>query len=78
MLKLGPVIEVLAELANDREAYHTQDAAWARKVLPLLTGPAGFARLVNFAVDTDFAVVAHLLTRLQDTSATDVVVSDRE
>eukprot|EP00974_Lingulodinium_polyedra_P100053 9691443-Lingulodinium_polyedra.AAC.1 len=48
MLKLGPVIEVLAELANDREACHTQDAAWARKVLPLLNGPAGFTGLVNF------------------------------
>eukprot|EP00974_Lingulodinium_polyedra_P118694 11168226-Lingulodinium_polyedra.AAC.1 len=46
MLKLGPAIEVLAELAND--------AAWERKVLSLLTRPAGFARLVNFAIDADF------------------------
>ena len=78
LLKLGPALEVLQALSRDLNPHHKQDAKWARDLLQLLAGPAGFVKLVMFAVDTDFAVAAHKLIRLQDTVGPDVSVAAHE
>ena len=78
LLKLGPALEVLQVLSRDLHPAHQKDAKWARELLQLLAGPAGFVKLVLFAIDTDFAVAAHKLIRLQDQVAPDVAVAAHE
>ena len=78
LLKLGPALEVLQVLARDLSPHHRKDAKWARELLQLLAGPAGFVKLVLFAIDTDFAVAAHKLIRLQDQAGPDVAVAAHE
>ena len=72
LLKLGPALEVLQVMSRDLHSSHQKDAKWARELLERLAGPAGFVKLVLFAIDTDFAVAAHKLIRLQDQVAPDV------
>ena len=78
LLKLGPALEVLQALSRDLHPHHQKDAKWARGLLEVLAGPAGFVKLVLFAINTDFAVAAHKLTRLQDQVAPDVAVAAQE
>ena len=64
MLKLGPAIEVLAELANDRQACHAKAAAWARTVLESLRrAPCSRGRGGGFRADMS-AIVQLALTYL--------------
>ncbi len=58
-LKLGPALEVLQILSRDLNPAHIKDMKWAHDLLQLLVGPAGFVKLVLFAIDTDFAVAAN-------------------
>jgi hypothetical protein len=51
MMKWGPAIEALAEMARDHTPAHRADQRWATQVLLRLVGPQGFARLVMFAID---------------------------
>ena len=78
LLKLGPALEVLQVMSRDLHPSHRNDAKWARELLQLLAGPAGFVKLVLFAIDTDFAVAAHKLIRLQDQVAPDVALAVHE
>ena len=78
LLKLGPALEVLQALSCDLNPAHTKDIKWARDLLQLLAGPVGFVKLVLFAIDTDFAVAAHKLIRLQDQVVPDVSVAAHE
>ena len=78
LLKLGPALGVLGDLAEDQDLSHSSDAAWAREVALQLVGPEGFAQLVIFAIDCDFAVATNLLTRLQDKSSPDIAVAQEE
>ena len=78
LLKLGPALEVLKEMANDPRREHRDDAAWARELLQYLSGPSGFLRMVLFAIDTDFAVAVHKLVRLQDKEEPDVSIAASE
>lgn len=78
LLKLGPALEVLQALGQDPLPCHRDDAKWARSLLEELSGPAGFVKLVMFAMDTDFAVAAHKLLRLQDRTQPDVSVAAHE
>ena len=78
LLKLGPALEVLQVLSCDLNPAHRKDIKWARDLLQLLAGPVGFVKLVLFAIDTDFAVAAHKLIRLQDQVAPDVSVAAHE
>lgn len=72
LLKLGPALEVLQEIANSVRYDLKDERAWAMGLLKKLTGPQGFINLVMFAMDTDFAVITHRLTRVQDQSTPDV------
>ena len=78
LLKLGPALEVLKEMANDVRKDHLKDAKWARDLLRYLSGPSGFLRLVLFAIDTDFAVAVHKLVRQQDGEQPDVATAASE
>ncbi len=57
-------MEVLQVLSHDLNPAHMKDVKWAHDLLQLLAGPAGFVKLLLFAIDTDFAVAAHKPIRL--------------
>ncbi len=78
LLKLGPALEVLTEMALDANPSHRRDSAWTAMLLSRLTGPRGFVRLILFSIDADFAVVTHKLIRLQDCESPDVALSAME
>jgi hypothetical protein len=76
--RLGPALQVLSEMSRDLLRAHARDAKWARELLESLSGPAGFLKMVMFAIDTDFAVATHKLVRVQDKSDSDVSLAARE
>ena len=78
MIKLGPAVQVLRALAEDPKQCHKDDRMWATGMLQSLSGEAGLARLLLFAVDTDFAVATHRLVRLQDAQEPDVALSGEQ
>ena len=76
--KIGPALQVLSEMSRDVAKHHQEDAKWAKKLLEFLSGPAGFLKMVMFAIDTDFAVATHKLVRVQDKSQADVSLAAHE
>jgi hypothetical protein len=76
--KLGPALQVLAEMSRDVLPHHRKDARWAAELLAALSGEAGFLKMVMFAIDTDFAVATHKLVRIQDVSQPDVALAAHE
>ena len=78
LMKLGPAIEVLQEMALDKRKEHSADRQWAVSLLKHLTGPKGFVDLVLFALDADFAVATHKLVRVQDKTQADIALTQSE
>jgi hypothetical protein len=76
--RLGPALQVLSEMARDELPAHRRDARWAKDLLQFLSGPAGFLKMVLFAIDTDFAVATHKLVRVQDAAQPDVSLAGHE
>ena len=52
-----------------------KDRAWARDIVALMSGPDGFVRTINFAIDTDFSVATHVLVATQDHASSDVALT---
>ena len=71
------VVGTLVALRDDDER-HPKEAAWASKLIDLISGPDGFNRLAKFAVDCDFAVACNRMIRMQDKSSADIALSVTE
>jgi hypothetical protein len=71
-------VMVLYILAEDMTASHKDDRIWASEVIAAMTGPDGFRNLIQFGVDSDYAVTTHILVRCQDKSEADVALTASE
>ncbi len=78
LMKFGSAVDVLVEMAEDRTPCHREDMKWASQVLLSFAGVSGFERLVDFAIDCDFAVATHKLVAMQDASSPDVSLAGAE
>ena len=63
---MGAAIETLVEVANDPKPNHKEDAAWAKKLVRVVSGVEGFEKMLRFAVGTDFVVHVGILIRVAD------------
>jgi hypothetical protein len=54
------------------------DQIWGSNILRELSGPSGYKACILFAIDTDFAIAAGILLRLQDVRVRSAIVSRRE
>jgi hypothetical protein len=76
--KIGAVVMVLYILAEDLTTAHKDDKIWASEVIAAMSGPDGFRNLIQFGVDSDYAVTTHILVRCQDRSEADVALTASE
>ena len=73
--RFGAVIEVLLEMAADKQAAHLNDRRWAETLLQLVSGDSGLQKLIIFGLDADFAVATQRLIRVQDGSQPDLALT---
>ena len=76
--KILRVIRVICKWSRDADPNHRDRRLWSIAAVNKTQGEEGFARLVCFGLDSDYAFLCHKLVQIQDPTFRDVSLADHE